>query len=92
MKTLRIGSEMPSGGKTKHDLAYFTDNPWNGESDDFEQWQKVLALRGLDLGGPLMRAWVLGEGPTLEPATGRPLACLISTLLLVTFQTVLCCR
>ena len=58
---------MPSGGKTKHDLAYFTDNPWNGESDDFEQWQKVLALRGLDLGGPLMRAWVLGEGPTLEP-------------------------
>ena len=72
MKTLRIGSEMPSGGKTKHDLAYFTDNPWNGEPDDFEQWQKVLALRGLELGGPLMRAWVLGEGPgSHAPLRGR---------------------
>ena len=32
---------MPSGGKKKHDLAYFTANPWNGESDDFENWFTV---------------------------------------------------
>ena len=30
-----------------------TEKPWSGDSDEHEDWEKVLALKGLELGGEL---------------------------------------
>ena len=47
-----------SGGRAnavKRGLEYYTENPWNGEGDDHEDWLEVLALEALTLGGQPLR-------------------------------------
>ena len=54
-----------SGGRAnavKRGLEYYTENPWNGEGDDHEDWLEVLALEALTLGGQPLREWIRGEG------------------------------
>ena len=56
------GGSAPRGRKTEE---YFTEKPWSGDSDEHEDWEKVLALKGLELGGELMYKWIRNEGPAL---------------------------
>ena len=46
------GGSAPRGRKTEE---YFTEKPWSGDSDEHEDWEKVLALKGLELGGERAR-------------------------------------
>ena len=61
-----------SGGRAnvlKRGLEYYTENPWNGEGDDHEDWLEVLALEALTLGGQPLREWIRGEGWDIDVVT-----------------------
>ena len=58
---------MSTASKTsKHGLEWFTENPWTGETDDHENWEKVLAMKALEMGGDLMYRWIRNEGPAIN--------------------------
>ena len=44
---------------------YFTEHPWSGDNGSHEDWEKVLTLKALALGGNIMYLWVRGEGPDI---------------------------
>ena len=44
---------------------YFTEHPWSGDNGSHEDWEKVLTLKALALGGNIMCLWVRGEGPEI---------------------------
>ena len=57
----------------KKSAEWFTDNPWNGEAEVHEDWEKVLAMKGLEIGGELMYKWIRNEGPAITaPSSRRP--------------------
>ena len=47
---------------------YFTEHPWSGDNGSHEDWEKVLTLKALALGGNIMYLWVRGEGPEITAA------------------------
>ena len=55
-----------SANGVKKNADYFLLNPWTGESDDHEEWEKVLAMKALELGGDLMYRWIRNEGPIVN--------------------------
>ena len=46
----------------KKSAEWFTENPWNGEAEIHEDWEKVLAMKALEIGGEIMYKWVRNEG------------------------------
>ena len=61
---------MSGDGNTKHTEDYLTLHPWSGDNGSHEDWEKVLSLKALSLGGNIMYQWVRGEGPEITPRTG----------------------
>ena len=59
---------MSGGGSTKMNEEYFTEHPWSGDNGSHEDWEKVLTLKALALGGNIMYLWVRGEGPDITAA------------------------
>ena len=59
---------MSGGGSTKMNEEYFTEHPWSGDNGSHEDWEKVLTLKALALGGNIMYLWVRGEGPEITAA------------------------
>ena len=57
---------MSGGGSTKMNEEYFTEHPWSGDNGSHEDWEKVLALKALSIGGDLMYQWARGEGPEIS--------------------------
>ena len=59
-----LDETMSGGGATKANEEYFTAHPWSGDNGSHEDWEKVLTLKALAIGGDLMYQWARGEGPT----------------------------
>ena len=66
-------AEMSGDGNTKHTEDYLTLHPWSGDNGSHEDWEKVLSLKALSLGGNIMYQWVRGEGPDIVPANLDPI-------------------
>ena len=49
---------MSGDGNTKHTEDYLTLHPWSGDNGSHEDWEKVLSLKALSLGGNIMYQWV----------------------------------
>ena len=45
---------MSGSGNTKHTEDYLTLHPWSGDNGSHEDWEKVLSLKALSLGGNIM--------------------------------------
>ena len=45
---------MSGDGNTKHTEDYLTLHPWSGDNGSHEDWEKVLSLKALSLGGNIM--------------------------------------
>ena len=64
---------MSGDGNTKHTEDYLTLHPWSGDNGSHEDWEKVLSLKALSLGGNIMYQWVRGEGPEITPENLDPI-------------------
>ena len=64
---------MSGNGNTKHTEDSLTLHPWSGDNGSHEDWEKVLSLKALSLGGNIMYQWVRGEGPEIVPANLDPI-------------------
>ena len=51
---------------SKKSAEWFTENPWNGEAEIHEDWEKVLAMKALEIGGEIMYKWIRNEGPVIN--------------------------
>ena len=64
---------MSGNGNTKNNEDSLTLHPWSGDNGSHEDWEKVLSLKALSLGGNIMYQWVRGEGPDIVPANLDPI-------------------
>ena len=62
------GGSAPRGRKTEE---YFTEKPWSGDSDEHEDWEKVLALKGRQRGGGEGQKGVASVGAMLYQKYGE---------------------